>query len=121
MTDAKKPMAEANRISSMLNTVLGANRFPVKVDELALEYSRQCFSDSPIDKVQGEDLDGFDGLLKANKSRVASASRLRMSSVTTSFTVTSRTFSSAATATSKRETTTSVTSRQRRTCLLRPC
>lgn len=69
MTDAKKPMAEANRISSMLNTVLGADRFPVKVDELALEYSRQCFSDSPIDKVQGEDLDGFDGLLKANKSR----------------------------------------------------
>jgi Zn-dependent peptidase ImmA (M78 family) len=69
MTDAKKPMAEANRISSMLNTVLGADRFPVKVDELALEYSRQCFSDSPIDKVQGEDLEGFDGLLKANKSR----------------------------------------------------
>ena len=69
MTDAKKPMAEANRISSMLNTVLGADRFPVKVDELALEYSRQCFSDSPIDKVQGEDLDGFDGLLKANKLR----------------------------------------------------
>jgi len=69
MTDAKKPMAEANRISSMLNTVLGADRFPVKVDELALEYSRQCFSDSPIDKVQGEAMDGFDGLLKANKSR----------------------------------------------------
>ena len=69
MTDAKKPMAEANRISSMLNTVLGADRFPVKVDELALEYSRQCFVDSPIDTVRGEDLDGFDGLLKANKAR----------------------------------------------------
>lgn len=69
MTDAKKPMAEANRISSMLNTVLGADRFPVKVDELALEYSRQCFADSPIDKVQGEELDDFDGLLKANKTR----------------------------------------------------
>ena len=52
MTDAKKPMAEANRISSMLNTVLGADRFPVKVDELALEYSRQCFADSPIDTVR---------------------------------------------------------------------
>ena len=69
MTEAKKPMAEANRISSMLNTVLGVDRFPVKVDELALEYSHQCFSDSPIDRVQGEDLDGFDGLLKANKTR----------------------------------------------------
>ena len=69
MTEAKKPQACANSISSMLNIVLGADRFPVKVDELALEYSRQCFADSPIDRIQGEDLDGFDGLLKANKSR----------------------------------------------------
>jgi Zn-dependent peptidase ImmA (M78 family) len=69
MTEAKKPMAEANRISAMLSTVLGADRFPVKVDELALEYSRQCFADSPIDKIRGEDLDGFDGLLAANKTR----------------------------------------------------
>ena len=69
MTETKKPMAEANRISSMLNMVLGADRFPVKVDDLALEYSHQCFSDSPVDKVQGEILDGFDGLLKANKTQ----------------------------------------------------
>ena len=69
MTDTKRPQACANRISAMLNTVLGADRFPVKVDELALAYSRQCFADSPIDKVQGEDLDGFDGLLKTNKTR----------------------------------------------------
>lgn len=69
MTEGKKPMAEANRISTMLSMVLGAERFPVKVDELAIEYSRQCFADSPIDKIQGEDLDGFDGLLKANKAR----------------------------------------------------
>lgn len=69
MTDAKKPMAEANRISKMLNAVLGTERFPVKVDELALEYSRQCFAASPIDRVQGEGLDGFDGMLAANKSR----------------------------------------------------
>jgi len=69
MTEAKKPMAEANRISAMLNTVLGADRFPVKVDELALEYSRQCFADSPVDKVRGEALDGFDGMLAANKTR----------------------------------------------------
>jgi len=69
MTEAKKPQACANSLSSMLNIVLGADRFPVKVDELALEYSRQCFADSPIDRIQGEDLDGFDGLLKANKSR----------------------------------------------------
>ena len=69
MTDHKKPMAEANRISGMLNAVLGPDRFPVKVDELAVEFSRQCFPDSPIDKVEGADLEDFDGLLKANKSR----------------------------------------------------
>ena len=69
MTAPKKPMAEANRISGMLNTVLGKDRFPVKVDELALEYSQQCFSDAPITQVRGEELDDFDGLLKVNKSR----------------------------------------------------
>ena len=69
MTGRKQPMAEANRISSMLNMVLGSDRFPVKVDEVALEYSRQCFADSPVDKVQGEDLDGLEGMLAANKAR----------------------------------------------------
>ena len=42
MSGSKKPMAEANRLSVALNQVLGANRFPVNVEELALEYSRQC-------------------------------------------------------------------------------
>ncbi|ARK96144.1 ImmA/IrrE family metallo-endopeptidase [Burkholderia pseudomallei] len=69
MTAAKKPQAAANQISSMLNAVLGVDRFPVKVDELALEYSRQCFADSPIDKVVGEDMDDFEGMLAANKAR----------------------------------------------------
>ena len=69
MTGRKQPMAEANRISSILNMVLGSDRFPVKVDEVALEYSRQCFADSPVDKVQGEDLDGLEGMLAANKAR----------------------------------------------------
>jgi len=63
------PMAQANRISSMLNTVLGANRFPVKVDEVAMEYSRQCFADSPVGKVLGDDLEGLEGMLAANKDR----------------------------------------------------
>ena len=69
MTAVKKPQAAANQISSMLNAVLGVDRFPVKVDELALEYSRQCFADSPIDKVVGEDMDDFEGMLAANKAR----------------------------------------------------
>lgn len=69
MTAPKRPMAEANRISAMLNVVLGADRFPVRVDEVALEYSRQCFPDSPIDRIHGERLDKFEGMLKANKAR----------------------------------------------------
>ena len=69
MSKLKKPMAEANHVSSMLNLVLGIDRFPVKVNEVALEYSRHCFADSPVDKVQGEDLDGFEGMLAANKAR----------------------------------------------------
>jgi hypothetical protein len=43
MTDAKKPMAEANRISTMLSMVLGADRFPVKVDELAWSIPASAF------------------------------------------------------------------------------
>jgi Zn-dependent peptidase ImmA (M78 family) len=68
MTAEKKPVAEANRLSAMLNAVLGTERFPVEVKELALEYSRQCFPDDPVDKVQGEALEDFDGMLVANKA-----------------------------------------------------
>ena len=69
MTQPKRPMKEANRISTVLNQVLGRDRFPVKVDEVALEYSQQRFADSPVAKVDGQDLEGFDGMLTANPSR----------------------------------------------------
>ena len=69
MTKHKRPMAVANQISDMLNQVLGIDRFPVDVQQLALEYTRQCFPDSPITKIQGERIDGFEGMLKANKSK----------------------------------------------------
>lgn len=69
MSEPKKPIAEANRISAVLNRVLGESRFPVNVDEVALEISRLWFANSPVDRVQGEDLDGFEGMLRANKAR----------------------------------------------------
>ncbi len=69
MTDQKRPKAEANDISKLLNQVFGTDRFPVPVEDLALEYTQQKFRDAPIAKVQGEDLDGFDGMLAANKKR----------------------------------------------------
>lgn len=65
----KKPMAEANRLSSMLRLVVGSDRFPVDVKTLATEYSLQCFSDSPITKIHAEALDGFEGMLAANRTR----------------------------------------------------
>ena len=37
MTKHKRPMAVANQISEMLNQVLGINRYPVDVQQLALE------------------------------------------------------------------------------------
>lgn len=69
MTDPKQPKAEANRISHMLRLVLNDARFPVNIEALALDYSRQCFPDSPIDKVIGATIDGFQGMLTANKAR----------------------------------------------------
>lgn len=50
----------------MLNDVLGVNRFPVDVERIALEYSRTRFPQSYIASVQGLDLRGFEGCLKAN-------------------------------------------------------
>jgi hypothetical protein len=69
MTETKQPKAQANRISNVLRIVLGDARFPVKADEVALEYSHQCFPDSPVEKVEGHALEGFDGMLAANKAR----------------------------------------------------
>lgn len=69
MSDLKKPMAEANRLSAMLNQVLGPERFPVNIEELALDYSQRCFPHSPVTKIVGEVLPGFEGLLKSNKDQ----------------------------------------------------
>jgi len=69
MTGTKRPKAQANEISDLLNQVLGLDRFPVPVEDVAREYSQQRFCDAPIAKIQGEDLDGFDGMLAANKKR----------------------------------------------------
>lgn len=63
MTDAKTPLQWAFRISRILNTVLGANHFPIQVKEVAQEISRQLFPDDPIGLIQGAELPGFDGAL----------------------------------------------------------
>lgn len=63
LTVPASPQAWANRLTRVLDTVLGGNRFPVNVSDVALEYSRQCYPDDPIVRVHGEPLPGFDGAL----------------------------------------------------------
>lgn len=68
MSEPLAPKAMANRLSVMLTQVLGAERFPVAVAELALDYSRQCFPSEPIEHVRGEHLEGFEGMLMRHPS-----------------------------------------------------
>jgi hypothetical protein len=63
MTERLSPQRWANNISRILNTVLGQERFPVNVGEIAREYSHQVFLDDPISLVKGDNLPGFDGAL----------------------------------------------------------
>lgn len=63
MTKGWSPERYANTISKVLNTVLGAERFPIKVDKVAREYSLQCFPNDPITLVAGASLPGFEGAL----------------------------------------------------------
>jgi len=46
----------------ILTATLGNERFPVDVEQLAIEYTRQVFDD-PVTKVLGEPLEGFEGAL----------------------------------------------------------
>ncbi|SKA21047.1 ImmA/IrrE family metallo-endopeptidase [Novilysobacter spongiicola] len=66
----KKPMVEANRLSKLLNHVLAdAERFPVDVQSLALEYSAQCFPEEPIVKIEEVDICGFEGVLTRHPTK----------------------------------------------------
>jgi len=66
---AKQPMAEANRISQMLNAALrGEERFPVNVEEVAFELCRSRYADEPIVDITALDIDGFEGMLVRHPS-----------------------------------------------------
>ena len=68
MTVSTSPRGTANRISHVLNRALGEERFPVDVEGVALEFSRLWYPADPIAKVQGEDLEGFEGMLTRHPS-----------------------------------------------------
>lgn len=63
MTKKVSPQRQANEISMMLNMVFGQDRFPVRIKELAIEYSRKRFPDDPLTDVLGDKLPGFEGAL----------------------------------------------------------
>lgn len=63
MTKAPSPTRWAIDISRVLNTVLGAEHFPIRVADVAREYSHQRFPEDPITLVAGDNLPGFDGAL----------------------------------------------------------
>ena len=65
MSLPKSPRAAANAVSLVLSKVLGADRFPIDVEAVALEMSRLWCPRSPITKVEGHrDLGRFEGALQ---------------------------------------------------------
>lgn len=61
----KAPIAEANRLSMLLNIGFGTERFPVNVEQLAKDYARQFGHDDAITNVIGKNLPGLEGALYA--------------------------------------------------------
>jgi Zn-dependent peptidase ImmA (M78 family) len=63
----KSPVRAANDLSVLLRTVLGEERFPVDVEALAFEVSRN--NEDPITTIKGVDIDGFEGMLRARRKK----------------------------------------------------
>ena len=69
MSFALRPVAEAHRVSNWLDEQCGQERFPVDVQQAAMDYSRRYCPRSPIDRVYGDSLEGLEGLLTSNVAR----------------------------------------------------
>ncbi len=63
MNKALSPERWATDITVILRTVLGADRFPVDVREVAREFSKQKFPGDQITMIRGDALPGFEGAL----------------------------------------------------------
>ena len=63
------PKAQAIQLSKLLAQVFGGERFPVDVEQLALEYSKQRYPDPHIARIERLDAASFEGCLKANADR----------------------------------------------------
>ena len=63
----KSPRRAANDLTVLLRTVLGEDRFPVDVEALAREVSRN--HEDPITTIQGVNIAGFEGMLRARRKK----------------------------------------------------
>jgi Zn-dependent peptidase ImmA (M78 family) len=63
------PERAAFDITHVLNAVFGADRFPVDIPGIAMEFSAKLFPDDPIISVKGADLPGFEGALVKSKGK----------------------------------------------------
>ncbi|WP_136661630.1 ImmA/IrrE family metallo-endopeptidase [Nitratireductor sp. XY-223] len=63
MNKPLSPARWANDITVILKTVFGAERFPVRVKDVAREISSQKFPDDPITLIKGDSLPRFEGAL----------------------------------------------------------
>lgn len=59
----KNPKNEANKITKVLRTA-GFDHFPIKVREVALEYSKAVCPESPISAIKPVPISNFEGMLK---------------------------------------------------------
>jgi IrrE N-terminal-like domain len=64
----KRPQHWANDLTTLLNAAYGQSRFPVKIIDLAKDYSHQVFPNDPITLVKGRALNGFEGALAPAKA-----------------------------------------------------
>lgn len=63
MTETSAAERHANQVTLVLDQVLGVERYPVNVPEVAQQISQAKFPGEPIEQVVGRDLPGFDGAL----------------------------------------------------------
>ena len=59
----RKPAKWAGTLQTILSAYAGSERFPVDVETLAVQYSKQCFPNDPIKAVRSQPLGGFEGAL----------------------------------------------------------
>ncbi len=70
MTENYSPKHWANNLTTLLNAAYLTDRFPVKIKQFAIDYSKQLFPDDPIINVLGGSLPGFEGgLFKAEDGK----------------------------------------------------